>query len=187
MTFEESYETLPGNGWLLKEEAELLWRSAMSCEGPILEVGCYQGRSTVLLAATGRTVYAVDPFTDFDNTVPGDKLYEILLKNLEERGIKNVQVFRLRIEDWEPIRHANFAYLDGDHSYNGTKEQIFAALWAGARVIAVHDVNDTGEGTEVKRAALELLGPWKERVERLAVWEVQRRNGLVEICGTMPS
>jgi hypothetical protein len=38
--------------------------------------------------------------------------------------------------------------------------------------ILVHDVNDVGEGKAIRDACLEVLGPWKERVGRLAAWEV---------------
>lgn len=72
MSFEEAYEQIPGNGWLSKEEARLLWKYATSVTGPILEVGCYKGRSTVLLALSNpqRQVYTVDPFSSFDSSDP---------------------------------------------------------------------------------------------------------------------
>lgn len=172
MTFDEVYETLPAAGWLTRPEAELLWRTAPACAGPILEVGSYQGRSTCLLALLGRPVYAVDPFDGFCAELSGDEVYGRLVSNLAHRCLDNVTVFRQRVEDWTP-RPCGFAYLDGDHTYEGTENQIAAALRCGAKVIAVHDVNDSGEGQRIKDAALHWLGSWRERVERLAVWEVE--------------
>lgn len=166
--FDEVYETLPGNGWLSRDEAELLYRVASEVAGPILEVGSYEGRSTVLLASFGRPVYAVDSFVDCGR--------EAMDRNLAERGITNVRVYQIPIVDWVPDFHVRvpFAYLDGDHTYQGTVDQIEAALRWGAETIVAHDVNDSGGGLEVKRACVELLGAWEERVERLAVWKVTR-------------
>ncbi len=189
--FEEVYETLPGAGWLSKAEAELLWRWALKVEGPILEVGCFKGRSTVLLASTGRLVHTVDPFVGFalDDDPLGVVALRCFFENLNGRGIgvrftdnglipalapyvenQPVRCYPLRIEDWE-ARPVGFAYLDGDHTETGTEAQVRKALECGAKIIAVHDVNDTGDGLLIKRVCLKLLGVWAERAERLAVWE----------------
>ena len=50
MTFDEAWEIIPGNGWLSRPEGQLLWDVAQTCSGDVLEVGCYQGKSTCLLA-----------------------------------------------------------------------------------------------------------------------------------------
>jgi hypothetical protein len=193
MTFDELYESLPADGWLTRPEAALLWEVARTADGPILEVGCYHGRSTCLLAAAGRPVYTVDPFDGFSTEdVDGTKTFRAFMANLRSRGIEPfitggkadpaaayplgqaVTLFPYKIEDWDPLRltprPAGLAYLDGDHTYQGTLNQLAAALLVRARVIAAHDVNDTGDGVEVKRALVEALGLWDERAERLAVW-----------------
>lgn len=174
--FEDVFPTLPGTGWLTENEARLLWDAARRTEGPILECGCYHGRSTILLAALGRPVHVVDPFAGFDSDDPtGEKTELAFLLNINERKITNVGVAKMRIEDWKPVP-CSFAYLDGDHGPEGTRVQIQKALTAGAKVIACHDVNDDGEGLEVKNACLELLGGWNRRVERLAVWYDAQRS-----------
>ena len=191
MTFAEVYETIPGDGWLSQDEAELLWDAVGKTLGPILEVGCYRGRSTVLLAGTGRLVYAVDPFAGFstedrtgDDTrrafvanvvgrgivltgAQGDRL-RVTLTNGPKKGL--VELFPVRVEDWTP-RPVGFAYLDGDHTYAGTLAQIDKALACRPTGIGVHDVNDSGGGMAIKRACLERLGQWTRRVQRLAVWD----------------
>jgi predicted O-methyltransferase YrrM len=173
VTFGEVFPTLPATGWLTRPEAELLWMVAARCEGAILEVGVFHGRSTCLLAALGRPVYAVDRFSGFDSDdVGGRKAQLAWWENVTARGLDgNTFLFAMRIEDWTP-RPVGFAFLDGDHSFAGTVAQIERALLCHPRVIAIHDVNDEGDGRLVRDAALQLLGPWRERVERLAVWEV---------------
>lgn len=180
-TFDEVYATLP-DGWLTEPEARVLWEYARRTEGPILEVGCYKGRSTVLLASLGRPVYCVDPFAGFDDGDPtGLKTKEAFVSNMIRRGHvisfhqaleghEDIILCPKRVEEWK-ARPVGFAYLDGDHTYEGTHDQIGKAWECNPKVIAVHDVNDSGGGLDVKRACLELLGPWSHREGRLAVWE----------------
>lgn len=162
--FDTVWQTIPGQGWLTEDEGRLLWDVARSTTGPILEVGSYQGRSTCLLAELGRPVYAVDPFDNFDSDLSGDEVYSRLMKNLEYRQIENVRVIRSKIEevminqiisDYQPWP-IGFAYLDGDHSYVGTQDQIWAAHGlAGLHnklTFCVHDYATSGGGLEVKRA-----------------------------------
>ncbi len=199
--FNEVFTNLPP-GWLTEREARLLWKEASGETGYILEVGCYKGRSTYLLSQLGRQVISVDPFKGFDSDdISGEEIYQQWLTNLTDRVVTvqdisndtwlpgcnaRVLLFKGYIEEWTPVNHTvmgigiGFAYLDGDHTYEGTAYQIRAALRLGATTIGIHDVNDTGEGMEVKKAALDLLGPWDERVERLAVWrgitDAMRKN-----------
>lgn len=186
MTFADVFDRLPSHGWLTRDEADLLWRAASAASGPFLEIGSYHGRSAVLLgnlAATREThLYCVDPWDDtFTTDLPGAEIYRRFLANVE--GLPIV-VCRCRVENWRECPEVGLAYLDGDHSYEGTRLQLRKAIRCRAGVIAVHDVNDDGQGAEIKRACLEMLGPWRERVGRLAVWAVSvppRRNGLVEL------
>jgi hypothetical protein len=152
MTFDEVFETIPTTGWLTKPEAKLLYDVASSIAGPILEVGCYYGRSTCLLAALGRPVYTVDSFNNFDSDCPdGERIFKQFNENLLLRRISNVRLFKCRIEDWMGLP-VEFAYLDGDHTRQGTLNQIQAALECGAVEICLHDYSNSGGGREVKEA-----------------------------------
>lgn len=176
MTFDDVYESLPASGWLTRDEALLLWRTGQQCRGTVLEVGCYQGRSTCLLAGLGWPVVCVDPMDGFDSEMTGDQIEGLWRENLAGRGITHVVLHRQRIEDWDPCPYAGgigLAYLDGDHTAAGTVSQIRQALRCRPEAVAIHDVNDDGGGLAVKRAALAMLGPWLERVGRLAVWRMR--------------
>lgn len=171
MTFTEVWLDIPGEGWLSEDEARLLWDCTQRTQGAILEVGCYLGRSSVLLARSERPVFCVDPFDGFNEDYGGDRIEAMWRANMSDRGITNTTLFRMRVEDWTP-QPVGLAYLDGDHTCNGTVRQIEVAQRCGATLIAVHDVNDEGAGFDVKRACLYALGKWTERVERLAIWRV---------------
>lgn len=198
MDFEQAFDILPTQGWLSKDEAQLLWDWAKGTDGPILEVGCYHGRATCLLAQLGRPLLCVDPFVGFDeDDMDGQKTIAAFYRNLASRGfstltvplttglvewpkefpteVPRVALFLQKIEEWLPERYGpiNFCYLDGDHTYEGTTAQVRVAIRAGAKRIAVHDVNDHGDGVQVREACLRILGPWVKRVGRLAVWEVK--------------
>lgn len=49
---------------------------------------------------------------------------------------RSVTLFRQRIEDWEP-KDVGLAYIDGDHTYEGTRAQIAKSLdcWPSAILI----------------------------------------------------
>ncbi len=168
-TFDEVYTLLPGNGWLSEDEARLLWEVANATKGDILEVGCHQGRSSVLLAETFRRLHCVDPFVGFDSDDPsGEKACTAWLTNLA--SYLHVSLEMNHVENWTP-QPMGFCYLDGDHTFDGTVAQITKALACKPHAIGIHDVNDTGGGEAVKRAALAMLGPWTRRSGRLATWE----------------
>lgn len=155
-------------GWLTDEEAILLFKYAEVCQGDILEVGCYKGRSTVVLAQTGRKIFSVDPFKNFAKAdMSGKEIERCFRENTAH--LSSIELFVGSIEDWQ-TRSVGFAYLDGDHTYQGTISQIRIAKACSPQFIALHDVNDKGGGLQVKKACLELLGDWLERVGRLAVF-----------------
>lgn len=166
------FDNLP-QGWLSLSEAVLLVHWAEQTDGPILEVGSYYGRSAVLLSHV-REVLCIDPWQDcgefvYGPGVTGDEVYEAFKQNVFNHPVSWFRdtIEKVRLPPWSFM----FWYLDGDHSYQGTLNQIDRALSHLPKIIAVHDVNDTGGGAEIKRACIERLGPWTERVERLAIWD----------------
>lgn len=176
--FRRVFADLP-QGWLTEIEALLLVDWAGRTTGLIVEIGSYYGRSTALLASLPgqRIVQVVDPWADcgdfkYGPGVTGDEVYNSFLMTC---NFLPVIATRCRVEEWNPCP-AGFVYCDGDHTYAGTRTQIEKALACNPMIIAAHDVNDTGGGVDVKRACLELLGPWTERVERLAVWDLRSKK-----------
>jgi hypothetical protein len=119
----------PIDGWLAKEEAELLYQLAKSINaGCIVEVGSYRGRSTVALAfgaiAGGEApVFAIDPHEKFIGLHGGefgpiDRGY-FMQKMLELRLYHRVRLINASVESlaglWPiPI---GLLWIDGDHRY----------------------------------------------------------------------
>lgn len=172
-SFKEVWGTLP-SGWLREVEAELLYQTAQQTTGDILEVGCYFGRSSVLLASLGRTVHCVDPFDGFTDDLTGDEIEARWKESIQSRGITNAIQYRQRIENWVP-RPCGFAYLDGNHTEKGTMDQLSAAFMCGVNLMCVHDVADSGGGLEVKKAILNFY--CAELVEIVDTMAVVKRKG----------
>lgn len=158
---------LPKKGWLRRREAKLLRGVAEKTKGPILEVGCYYGKSTVLLASLDRPVYTVDPFEskvlkDYD----GVAIKKEFLHNLKIRNITNVLLFHEPIEEWKP-RTVGFAYLDGDHTYESLLRQIEIVQECGAKSVCIHDFGSK-KHPDVARAVCNSNLYMVEKADRMA-------------------
>jgi len=81
----------------------------------------------------------------------GDKIHRQFKANMAERGLHNVILFRQSCRDWY-VRPVGFAYLDGDHTREGTLEQIAVAKKASAQEVCIHDYDTNGGGLEIARA-----------------------------------
>lgn len=122
-------EQTPGS--INLEHAELLYGLAHDVkEGCILEVGSYQGRSTVALAmgaasGAGAPVYAIEPHEPFHallgSTFGPEDRGEFFRAMLRTNCYRNVRLVNLSSEivsvGWDkPIA---LLWIDGDHSYEG--------------------------------------------------------------------
>jgi MMP 1-O-methyltransferase len=119
--------------------------------GSVLEIGAFKGASTIVLskaarAAGDREIWTCDPFTNFCETdLPAGTCYPEFLSNLQGAGEENfVNVFKGLSQDlakqWrEAIR---VLWIDGDHSYRGTKQdfELFRPFLADGAIVAFHDV-----------------------------------------------
>lgn len=120
-----------------------------------VEVGCYRGVTTKLLAArTGRTYVAVDPYIGYGGC-DGD--YEVFKRNTA--GLKNLVHMRMTsgqaARDWRHPR-AGLVFIDAVHDYVNTSFDIHAwfAHMAPGGIMALHDTDNlVFAGT--RRAAFE--------------------------------
>jgi len=123
--FEEVWEDIRHiPGWLLKDEAKLLYEAAQRCAKPypMLEIGTYQGRSTTLLAEAGQHVYAIDPLSEktLQQIKTPTKPAEELTVSLEKRFSKLLNVQWMREHSTKvtiPFKNISLLYIDGDHKW----------------------------------------------------------------------
>lgn len=124
--------------WFCEESQVVLSdlvRTTAGLEGDVLEIGSWEGRSTVALAraVAPDTVHAVDTWAgspgEISEQLASERdVYATFLENMAELTDGNVEVHRM---DWrvymdqhrEPIR---FAFIDALHTYEEVKEQIRA-------------------------------------------------------------
>lgn len=146
------------NGWLREAQARLLWRAAERVPpgGRIVEIGSYQGKSTVVLArAAGPQVevVAIDPHAGNDrgpgqwtgSSAAGESDHQLFLANLEAAGVaERVRHVREFSEHAHPLVDGSIdlLYVDGAHGYRPASRDL--TEW-GRRVrpggeMFVHDV-----------------------------------------------
>lgn len=126
---------------------------ARLADGDVLEIGSFQGKSTVVLARAAKLagdscISACDPLVHGDYNSPR----HIIDGNLERAGVKDFvefhQVFSHELaENWSrPLR---LLWIDGDHTYAGalTDYNGFAHHLADGGMIAFHDTLNFYDGS----------------------------------------
>lgn len=149
-------------GFLSPKEMQFL-ALAGACpraNGTVLEIGSFKGRSTFILASAARMageekVSAVDPLiapSETDPDLGGAESSEADFRsNLEKHGVAEMVDFHMEFsyrlaERWDsPIR---FLWIDGDHTYKGTKADLdgFLPNLSDGAIVAIHDVLHEFEG-----------------------------------------
>ncbi len=153
-------------GFLSPAEAQLLYQlaSEVPVNGVIVEIGSFQGKSTVCLGLgakqNGAQVYAIDPHESCqvnEATHYGMENHEMLLTNLVLQGVASVvRVIAMpsaSIADvWWTNVPVDLLWIDGSHEYN--------AVWSGGK-IALHD--SSGHFPSVTSALQQFLmeNEWK--------------------------
>jgi len=139
-------------GWLTDAQSERLRARAGRAEGPIVEIGSFRGRSTIVLASVGGDVVAIDPHAGSDrgpqeigaDAGRGEADYAAFHANLAAAGVSD-RVRHVRRASAEAhgdvVGEIALLYVDGAHRFGPAREDI--ARW-GARVrpggtMLVHD------------------------------------------------
>ena len=149
MTFEEVWNSgLHISQSIFKEEGEQLYKEVMKLpeNSLIIEIGAYVGRSTHVLCTTAKLrnskVISIDPFLPaFDgwhNSDPKSAFMENVFTKFD--NIKLIEGYSNEVKEQVP-NDIDFIFIDGDHSYEGVKQDIenyLPKLKPGATV-AFHD------------------------------------------------
>lgn len=155
MLHEAWKETRKVPGHLTENEARFLGLLAacVPAAGTIVEIGSFMGRSTVMLAKVAShydlgPVVAIDPHNSpillGIPSEPQTSSYQDFLKNIHSAGVsshvESHAAYSKEVADsWNrPIR---ILWIDGDHSYEGAKNDLdgFLPHLAPLSVVAFHD------------------------------------------------
>ena len=182
-------------GWLTDAQAQRLWTAASRLTAParIVEIGSFQGRSTIVLAqaaAEGIEVVAIDPhagndrgpqeISGFEAEAAGDN--ERFEHNLREAGVRHrvrhVRAFSSAAHDdvEDPL---DLLYIDGAHRYGPARDDI--VQW-GRRVRdgGTMLIHDSFSSIGVTLAILRVLVPSRE-------WTYVGRSGSLTEYRRLPS
>jgi predicted O-methyltransferase YrrM len=121
----------------------------------IVEIGSYQGRSTICLATgcagSAKRIHAVDPFQSDGDEVPAGDFFEAFQSNLRRAGVhQRVVAERCRSTDlaktWNLPIHLLF--IDGSHTYENAKAdfEAFYPYVVPGGIVALHDVDPLHPG-----------------------------------------
>lgn len=166
-------------GWLRVEQARRLWDEASRVRsgGQIVEIGSYQGKSTIVLATgapPGVTVYAIDPHAGNDRgpgewsgaAEDGQADYDAFSRNLHEAGcahrVRHVRQFS-QLAQGSVIGPVDLLYVDGAHGYRPAVSDI--SEW-GDRVpvggtMLIHDAFSSVFVTLAVSRLLFFTGSWR--------------------------
>lgn len=138
-------------GWFGPLEGRLLYHLSAEADpaGCIVEIGSWQGKSTIWLAAGAKTgrgahVVSVDPHTGTHLRAEGETTAPALRRNLERAGVSDqVEMIVATSEEaatgWD--RPVSLLWIDGDHEYESARQDF--ALWEPHLLpdatVALHD------------------------------------------------
>ena len=140
-SFDETWSAVaPVAGWMTRSQGRALYDAAKECPpgGRTVEVGSFQGRSTIVLASAapdGATVFAIDPhagndrgpeqISGYESAAEDD--HEIFLANIQTAGVGDgVTHLRMFSEDalGEIDGQIDVLYVDGAHRYAPARSDI---------------------------------------------------------------
>ena len=147
------------DGWLTEAQARVLYDAASAvAPGRVVEIGSHLGRSTVVLAAAGASVTAVDPFPD-DWRYGRPDTEQRFRTHLAAAGVESWVDVRVATSSevragWsEPVR---LVYVDGKHDLWSCRDDLrWSAFLGEGDVVLVHDAfSSLGVTLAVLRDAL---------------------------------
>jgi predicted O-methyltransferase YrrM len=124
-------------GWFTIKEGMAFYNHAKNVkgEGVIVEIGSWQGKSTICLgmgslAGSKVPVYAIDPHIGSSEHHAGEQkvwTFDTFKKNIETHGV--TQVVRPIVKmSWDAVGDVNekieFLFIDGAHDYDSVKKDI---------------------------------------------------------------
>jgi len=143
-------------GWCSDGQARALWRltEAIEAPGTVVEIGSYQARSLIVIAAAaadGVGVVAIDPHGGNDRgpqqwtgtAEEGNEDNERFWANLSAAGLAD-RVTHIRSRSQaahDDVGDVDFLYIDGAHGFSSARDDLvrWGAKVADGGTMAVHD------------------------------------------------
>lgn len=181
------------HGWMREDERLALRRWSFGRN--VLEMGCFEGLSTINIAATAYRVTSVDSFDG--RGTPEIPVRERFEANLQEAGVREkVQVIPGVFSEVLPGLPGGYdlALIDGSHDYESVSEDIRLSrdlLVRGSGLLAFHDYDIDHPG--VTRAVRELIDGGASLVDQsnslvlIDLWNNCRQNKPPHIAVVCPT
>jgi predicted O-methyltransferase YrrM len=151
LTVREVADVYQLHGMLTESEVAFLYRLGQvnHCDGVIVEIGSFKGKSTIALARGAATrheakIYAIDPHRiqpeeGYLEDTQAEFLANIKNAGVESRVIPMIMTSEAAAQGWnKPVR---LLWIDGDHRYEPTKLDF--TLWepfvVEGGIVAMHD------------------------------------------------
>jgi cephalosporin hydroxylase len=118
MTFEEAYDKIKDlPGWMGIDDCRALYDTVKDVTGEIVEIGCYGGRSTFMMAmGSPAHIITIDPFADDNPPVNYDEIYQGFIKSMQELGLENrITLIKKRSQEARINKKIDLLMVDGDH------------------------------------------------------------------------
>jgi predicted O-methyltransferase YrrM len=145
-------------GWLSLDEAHFLFELAEVANGPIVEIGCYRGRSSIALACgasanvSSPKVFSIDPHEVFEGELggrfgPDDRpaYYRNLVASGFAAKVSLINLPSTKVASiWD--QPVGLLFVDGDHRYEAVRQDLeaWAPKIAPSAVIAFDDASAPG-------------------------------------------
>jgi len=124
---------------MTEDERDFLVEEAKkSCVG-MIEIGCCWGRSSIEIGSIAKENEL--RLTCID-TWKHQAFYEGFLGNIAEAGLDNITPIRSKSNDVVFVGDADFLFIDGDHSYEGVKDDWtnWSPLLTTPAIVVFHDI-----------------------------------------------
>lgn len=145
-----------------------LYERVADLTGAVVEVGCWEGRSTVALANAchPETLHAVDTWRGSPGEISAKlaeerDVHATFLDNIAELTNGNVTPHRMGWRDYFALNHCQstpikFLHIDAEHSYEEVRDNITAALSLMVRGGII--CGDDNHHPPVQQAVVDTLG-----------------------------
>ena len=189
------------DGWLFKGEDELLSKYASVCNGNILEIGSFRGKSTVILADVLKEpykIYTIDVHApiDYYELKTDDTGMPIEFKATGKRNVlkyHNCKVFYDNItkcglfdkivliglpsqEAYKvcPFENIDLLFIDGNHNFSNVRQDFnnYSKLINDDGIVIFHDSNQD----DIKRVIDGFTEGWKIIENYMTMTVMQKEN-----------